>query len=133
MSAHHRTLHVRSQEREQLIDVSGLVLRAVTEIGRDDGIVSLFVPHTTAAITINENADPAVQEDVLLWLADLAPKDSDYRHAEGNSDAHIKASIIGPSLQVPLVGGRMLLGRWQGIYFCEFDGPRLRRLEVVVT
>jgi secondary thiamine-phosphate synthase enzyme len=133
MSAHHRTLHVRSRDREQLVDVTELVLRAVTEIGKDDGVVTLFVPHTTAAITINENADPAVQSDLTNWLARLAPQDPGFEHAEGNSDAHIKATIVGPSVQVPLVGGRLLLGRWQGLYFCEFDGPRLRRLEVVVS
>ncbi|MCZ2109071.1 MAG: secondary thiamine-phosphate synthase enzyme YjbQ, partial [Dehalococcoidia bacterium] len=95
--------------------------------------VSVFVPHTTAAITINENADPAVQSDIIAWLARLAPQDSAFAHEEGNSDAHIKAMVVGSSVQVPLVGGRLLLGRWQGLYFCEFDGPRLRRLEVVVN
>ncbi len=132
MSAHHRTIHVRSQSREELIDVTELVLRTVAEIGRDDGIVTVFSPHTTSGMTINENADPDVQADILARLASLVPPEAGYRHAEGNSDAHIKATLVGPSVQVPLVGGRLLLGRWQGVYFCEFDGPRLRRLEVVV-
>ncbi len=133
MSGHHRTIHVRSQLREELIDVSDLVVRTIAEIGRDDGLVTVFSPHTTAAMTINENADPDVQADLVAWLGRLVPQNDGFRHAEGNSDAHIKASLVGPSIQVPLVGGRLLLGRWQGIYFCEFDGPRLRRVEVVVN
>lgn len=133
MSSHHRTIHVRSQSREELIDITDLVVRSVAEIGREDGVVTVFSPHTTAGITINENADPDVQADIIAWLADLVPSDRVFRHGEGNSDAHIKASLLGPSTQVPLAGGRLLLGRWQGIYFCEFDGPRLRRIEVVVS
>jgi secondary thiamine-phosphate synthase enzyme len=133
MSGHHRTIHVRSQAREELIDVSELIVRTVAEIGRSDGVVTVFSPHTTAAMTINENADPDVQADLVAWLARLVPQHDSFRHTEGNSDAHIKASLVGSSVQVPLVGGRLLLGRWQGIYFCEFDGPRLRRLEVVVN
>lgn len=133
MSSHHRTIHVRSQEREELIEISDLVLRTVAEIGRNDGVVTVFCPHTTAAITINENADPDVQADILAWLRRAVPQDAGFRHTEGNSDAHIKSSLIGASVQVPLVGGKLLLGRWQGIYFCELDGPRLRRAEIVVT
>ena len=126
------TITVRSNEREELIDVTARVLAAVQMSNAVDGVVTLFVPHTTAAITINENADPAVQSDMLGWLARLVPRNVPFAHAEGNSDGHIKATLVGASVQVPVVGGRLLLGRWQGIYFCEFDGPRERQLELVV-
>ena len=126
------TITVRSNEREELIDVTARVLAAVQMSNAVDGVVTLFVPHTTAAITINENADPAVQSDMLGWLARLVPRSAPFAHAEGNSDGHIKATLVGASVQVPVVGGRLLLGRWQGIYFCEFDGPRERQLELVV-
>ena len=133
MSSHHRTIHVRTQEHEGLEDITELVVRTVAEIGRHDGIVTVFCPHTTAAVTINENADPDVQADIIGWLRRMVPADPGFRHIEGNSDAHIKSSLVGATVQAPLVGGKLLLGRWQGIYFCEFDGPRLRRVEVIVT
>ena len=98
MSGHHRTIHVRSQVREELIDVSDLVLRTVAEIGRDDGLVTVFSPHTTAAMTINENADPDVQTDLVDWLGRLVPQHEGFRHTEGNSYAHIKASLVGSSI-----------------------------------
>ena len=126
------TITVRSNEREELIDVTARVRAALQMSNAVDGVVTLFVPHTTAAITINENADPAVQSDMLGWLARLVPRSASFAHAEGNSDGHIKATLVGASVQVPVVGGRLLLGRWQGIYFCEFDGPRERQLELVV-
>jgi secondary thiamine-phosphate synthase enzyme len=126
-------MSVRTTAREALVDVTEGVTAAVNDSGKADAIVTLFVPHTSAAVTINENADRDVQHDMLKWLRTLVPERADFRHAEGNSDAHIKAALVGSSVQVPLVNGRMLLGRWQGIYFCEFDGPRLRRLEVVVS
>jgi len=129
----HRTIRVETRTREQLVDVTRRVAEAVRETGARDGVVILFVPHTTAAVTINENADPDVQADILAWLRKLVPADPSFRHAEGNSDGHIKSTIVGVSLQVPLVEGRLLLGQWQGVYFCEFDGPRVRRLEVVVS
>jgi secondary thiamine-phosphate synthase enzyme len=126
-------MSVRTTAREALVDVTEGVTAAVNDSGKADAIVTLFVPHTSAAVTINENADRDVQHDMLKWLRTLVPERADFRHAEGNSDAHIKAALVGSSVQVPLVNGRMLLGRWQGIYFFEFDGPRLRRLEVVVS
>jgi secondary thiamine-phosphate synthase enzyme len=130
---HRETLEVRTPAREALVDVTAQVARVVEAARVQDGVVTLFVPHTTAAVTINENADPAVQADLLAWLARLVPASPSFAHAEGNSDAHIKASLVGPSVQVPVAGGRLLLGTWQGVYFCEFDGPRVRWLEVVVT
>jgi len=126
------TITLRTNTREELIDVTERVRATLRMANAGDGVVTLFVPHTTAAITVNENADPAVQRDMLGWFAGLVPREAPFAHAEGNSDAHIKASLVGPSVQVPFVGGRMLLGQWQGIYFCEFDGPRERQLEVVI-
>ena len=97
------------------------------------GTCHVYVPHTTAGLTINENADPDVARDILADLARLVPAEGDYRHAEGNSDAHIKASLVGFSAMVPVVDGRPALGTWQGVYLCEFDGPRRRRVLVGVT
>ena len=114
------------------MEVTDDVRAVVNEAGVRDGVVTLFVPHTSAAVTINENADPDVQSDMLGWLAKLIPASPGFRHAEGNSDAHLKASLVGSSVQVPLVQGALRLGRWQGIYFCEFDGPRARQIEVIV-
>ncbi|MCC6388810.1 MAG: YjbQ family protein [Dehalococcoidia bacterium] len=125
------TITLRTNAREELIDVTERVRATLRMANAGDGVVTLFVPHTTAAITVNENADPAVQRDMIGWLARLVPHEAPFAHAEGNSDAHIKASLVGPSVQVPFVSGRMLLGQWQGIYFCEFDGPRERQLEAV--
>jgi len=121
-------LEVASRTRNEMIDVTHEVSRAVRESGIAEGLLHLFVPHTTAAVTINENADPDVVSDLLAGLARLVPNDPSYRHAEGNSDAHLKSSLIGCQLTVPVAGGAPLLGTWQGIYFCEFDGPRQRKL-----
>lgn len=125
------TLTVRTHAREEFVDVTAQVRAALGLSGVSEGMLTLFVPHTTAAITINENADPAVPADMLAWLRRLIPVDPSFRHAEGNSDAHLKASLVGPSVQVPIAGGQLLLGTWQALYFCEFDGPRERKLEVI--
>jgi len=120
-----------STEREaQFINITGLVQRAVSESGIQDGIAVVFVPHTTAGVTINENADPDVVHDMLLGLDRVFPKSPAYRHAEGNSHAHLKASAMGSSVTVIVEAGQLKLGTWQGIYFCEFDGPRQRRVYV---
>lgn len=126
----HLSLNVRSRHREELIDVTEAVEAALQGAGVSEGLCTLFVPHTTAAVTVNENADPDVQRDLLAHLRRLVPRDGGYAHAEGNSDAHIKSSLVGVSVVLPVVGGRLSLGTWQGVYFCEFDGPRTRRLEV---
>lgn len=124
-------ISLATQERSQLVDVTAKVARVVSEAGMVSGVVTVFVPHTTAGVTINENADPSVKGDMLRGLAEIAGADcSYYRHAEGNSDAHIKASLVGSSEQIIVQGGRLMLGTWQGVYFAEFDGPRSRRLYV---
>lgn len=125
------TLQVRTERREQFVDITREVQRIVTQSGVQSGLCHVFVPHTTAGVTIQENADPDVVRDILVTLARLVPRTGDYRHAEGNSDAHVKAAALGSSQFVPVDGGRLVLGTWQGIYFCEFDGPRTRR--VIVT
>lgn len=128
-----RSVEVVTRVREELVDVTALVNRVVGESGVTDGVCHLWVPHTTAGICVNEHADPAVDEDLLAYLARAVPRRGDYRHAEGNSDAHIKAVLVGPSVSLPVAGGRLALGTWQGVFFAEFDGPRHRRLQVWVT
>jgi secondary thiamine-phosphate synthase enzyme len=116
------------------VDITADVQRAVTELNVADGVCTVFVPHTTAGITINENADPDVVADMLSVLDKLVPwASADYRHSEGNTAAHVKSSLVGHSVQVPVRGGRLQFGTWQGIYFCEFDGPRRRKVWVTVT
>lgn len=125
-------ISVPTSQREEFVDVTAAVQQAVRTGGAESGIVVCYVPHTTAGITINENADPSVTRDILYKLNNEIPQSEGYHHSEGNSDAHIKASLIGSSVQVIIENGRLMLGRWQGIYFCEFDGPRSRRLWIKV-
>ena len=126
-----KSLNVRTSSRSQMVNVTDEVQSAVREAGLRDGLVVCFVPHTTAAITIQENADPDVVHDILMKLEQLIPqRDPGFQHGEGNSDAHIKCSLLGMSQTIPVEAGRLLLGTWQGIYFCEFDGPRNRQLLV---
>ncbi len=127
------TLTVQTPGRCAMVDVTAEVQQVVDESAVKRGAVMLYVPHTTAGCTINENADPAVQHDMLMTLDELVPQDRrGYRHAEGNSDAHLKASLVGFSQTVLIENGRLVLGTWQGIYFAEFDGPRRRGLHVRV-
>jgi secondary thiamine-phosphate synthase enzyme len=121
---------VRTSQRTEFIDITDEVAQAVREAGITEGIATVFVPHTTAGITINENADPSVVRDILSTLNRLVPRDAGYMHSEGNADSHVKASAMGSSVQVLVDGGRLALGTWQGIYFCEFDGPRTRSVWV---
>lgn len=124
-------ISVPTRQQNQMLDVTAEVQRAVKEQGLHDGYVICYVPHTTAAVTIQENADPDVVHDLLWKLGQLVPREEvDYRHNEGNSDAHIKSSLVGSSQMVLVEGGQLVLGTWQGIYFCEFDGPRQRRMLV---
>jgi secondary thiamine-phosphate synthase enzyme len=126
------TLSVRSGEREQLVEFTEEVRRKLKESGASDGICVLYVQHTTAGLTINENADPDVPRDMLHALRTLVPQHGmDFRHGEENSDAHIKTTLVGTSVTVPVRDGQLLLGRWQGIFLCEFDGPRER--QVIMT
>jgi len=123
---------VRTSQRAEFIDITDEVARAVQESGVTDGLAAIFVPHTTAGVTINENADPSVVRDIVSTLDKLVPRGGGYMHTEGNADSHIKASMMGSSVQVIVDGGRLALGTWQGIYFCEFDGPRSRKVWVEV-
>ncbi len=124
-------LSISTSSRNQLLNITRQVEQIVSQSGIQDGIVTVFCPHTTAGITINENADPDVCHDILLTLNKLLPQNlSGYRHCEGNSDAHVKSSLVGCSRQVILSKGRLVLGTWQGLFFCEFDGPRTRSVHV---
>ena len=128
-----QTLSVRTDQRTQLVDVTAQVQKLVASSGVASGICYLYVPHTTAAITINECADPDVARDVEGALDRLVPTTGPYRHSEGNSDSHVKAVLTGTSQIVFVQAGKLVLGRWQGIFFCESDGPRDRRLHVKVV
>lgn len=126
------TLRAKTNRRTQLMDVTPQVQKVIQESGISDGVCHLYVPHRTAAVFINENADPDVARDIEATLDRLVPQAGNYRHAEGNSDSHIKAVLVGASQSVLVEKGRLSLGRWQGIFFCEFDGPRDRRLNVKI-
>jgi secondary thiamine-phosphate synthase enzyme len=123
---------VRTPSHACLVEITAQVQQLLTRSGVEQGLCTVFVPHTTAGITINENADPTVQSDMLKALDRLVPWRGDYEHAEGNSAAHVKASLMGSSCSVPVMGGRLSLGTWQGLYLAEFDGPRTRRVWVKV-
>jgi len=125
-------LSVRSRVRTEMIDITDAVQKAVSDSGVKEGVCIIYAPHTTAGITINENADPSVKKDILAELNKLIPFDDNYSHLEGNAAAHIKSSIVGCSQSVIVSNGRLVLGTWQGIFFCEFDGPRSRRVFVQV-
>jgi secondary thiamine-phosphate synthase enzyme len=129
-----KTIKVRSRQREELVEFTEEVRRLLRESGAREGVVTLFVRHTTAGLTVNENADPDVARDMLLHLRALVPQHGQgFRHAEENSDAHIKATLTGASLTIPFSDGELLLGRWQGIFLCEFDGGREREVAVVIA
>lgn len=119
-------IRVSTQRRTQFISITSIIAEVVADNCWQDGVVTVFVPHTTAGITINENADPDVARDMETFSDELIPQSKKFRHSEGNSDAHLKASFYGSSVQVIVRNGKMWLGTWQGIYFCEFDGPRER-------
>jgi secondary thiamine-phosphate synthase enzyme len=128
-----KELKVRTTSRVDLVDVTRLVQKAVSEAKVESGLCTLYVPHTTAAVTINENADPSVRTDIIKELNKVIPFDDNYSHLEGNAAAHIKSTLTGCSETILVEGGSLVLGTWQGIYFCEFDGPRNRTLMVKVT
>lgn len=121
---------IKTSTRNQLVDITSQVQEFIRNSQFRDGICVVYTPHTTAAITINENADPDVKFDVMRKLSEVFPHNDNYRHSEGNSDSHIKSSLVGCSETIIVAGGKLLLGTWQGIYFCEFDGPRQRTFVV---
>jgi len=126
------SINVSSSQQVEMIDVTREVKAAVRTTGVRQGLSVLFVPHTTAAVTINENADPDVSRDLVMEINRIVPFEDGYRHSEGNSAAHLKSSLVGASETVLIDKGELQLGTWQGIYFCEFDGPRRRRLHIQV-
>jgi len=125
-----QSFSVRTSKRTEFIDITSEVQGAVSAIGVEEGVCIVFVPHTTAGVTVNENADPSVTRDILKELNKIVPFEDGYTHGEGNSAAHIKSSLVGCSSTILVRGGRLALGTWQGIYFCEFDGPRSRQVWV---
>ena len=125
-------LKIRSSRRIEMIDITSQVRDVVKKSGVKDGICVMYVPHTTAAVTINENADPSVRVDIENTLSKLVPYGAGYAHLEGNADAHIKSTMVGPSENLIIRNGDILLGTWQGIFFCEFDGPRNRRIYIKI-
>jgi secondary thiamine-phosphate synthase enzyme len=126
-------LAVRTERRTQLLDVTAGIAKMVADSGVLSGVCYVYVPHTTAGVIINENADPDVAADIESTLARLIPKNGSYQHGEGNSDSHIKTALVGSSATIFISGGQLELGRWQGIFFCEFDGPRTRRLRIKIV
>jgi secondary thiamine-phosphate synthase enzyme len=134
MKVFNNSFTVSTNRRCELIDITNKIQSIIDKAGISDGSVTVYCPHTTAAITINENADPDVVHDILLMLAELIPHShSGFQHSEGNSDAHVKSSIIGCSKTILISSGKMQLGTWQAIFFCEFDGPRTRHVSVQLT
>ena len=127
-----KIIKVKTNSRNEMVNISRKVEEIVKKSGINNGLVSLFVPHTTAAVTINENADPDVKKDMLLGLSKISPDSKEYQHYEGNSDAHIKSSLFGVEQSILLENNKLILGTWQGLFFCEFDGPRSRNLIVRV-
>jgi secondary thiamine-phosphate synthase enzyme len=126
------TISVKSSRKDQIVDITGEVSDIVRQSGVTSGVCIVYVPHTTAGVTINENADPDVKSDFLMGLSEIVPSNLGYSHAEGNSPAHIKASLTGISANMMVDNGTLVLGTWQGIYFCEYDGPRSRKVHVKV-
>jgi secondary thiamine-phosphate synthase enzyme len=127
-----QTLDVRTTRREELVDITPQLNELLRASKVSSGLMTVYCPHTTAGITINENSDPDVREDMLLSLRRSVPREGGYRHAEGNADAHMKASLVGASATVPVEDGMMLLGHWQAVFLCEFDGPRNRKVIVQI-
>ena len=124
------TLELRTPRREALVRITPALTDLIAAKGWQDGAMVLFCPHTTAGLTVNEDADPDVATDMVMAMNRLIPRDAGYRHAEGNSDAHVKTTLVGPSLTLIVSGGRLQLGTWQGVYLCEWDGPRTRKVWV---
>jgi secondary thiamine-phosphate synthase enzyme len=127
-----REIEIKTKARNELVDITQHVAKVVKEAGIAEGICAVVVPHTTAGVTVNENADPSVKADIIAKLSALVPAGDRYQHQEGNADAHIKAALVGTSESLLVQNGQLALGTWQGIFFCEFDGPRTRQVWVRV-
>jgi len=127
-----KEITIKTNTQTQILDITAQAQKIVEESGITEGLCCVFIPHTTAGVTINENADPSVKQDILMELNKVIPFRDNYSHLEGNSAAHIKASIIGSSVNIPVKNNNLLLGTWQGICFCEFDGPRTRKYYVKI-
>lgn len=127
-----KTIKVKTPKREILLDITDKIEEFINESGVKEGFCRIFVPHTTAGITINENADPSVKKDIIQHLKELIPKNANFSHMEGNSDAHIKSSLTSPSLTILIHNGKIVLGTWQGIMFAEYDGPRNRKIHLQI-
>jgi len=125
-------IQVETQRRVQFVDITSQVRRVVAESGCKEGVCHVYVPHTTAAVTVNEGADPDVVRDIIDQMEKVAPQGGRYRHAEGNADAHVRSTVVGVSQTLPVRGGDLALGTWQSVFFCEFDGPRRRRVLVTM-
>ncbi|MCU0608957.1 MAG: secondary thiamine-phosphate synthase enzyme YjbQ [Chitinispirillaceae bacterium] len=128
----HGEVSVQTRNRDHWVDITDAVAGIVSDSGIANGVCTAISLHTTAGLTVNENADPDVEHDFFQALAELIPQNQSFQHSEGNSDSHVKASLVGLSVQLPVINGTILLGIWQSVYFCEFDGPRSRRVSVTV-
>jgi secondary thiamine-phosphate synthase enzyme len=126
-------LSVKTRKRTEFVDITSDINQLIQKSGTDQGLCMIYVPHTTAAVTINESADPSVKSDILMVLNQIIPWEANYRHLEGNSPAHIKSTLVGSSELIAIEDGRLILGTWQGIFFCEFDGPRTRKVDVRIV
>ncbi len=126
----YKTIQVKTNKRNELVDITNQVQSAVSSMGVDDGLCLVYAPHTTAGITINEGADPTVKEDIITAINSFNFEKLPFRHSEGNSDSHSKSTLVGASETIIIDGGRLVLGTWQSIYFCEFDGPRSRKVYI---
>ena len=126
-------LSVKTRKRTEFVDITSDINQLIQNSGTDQGLCMIYVPHTTAAVTINESADPSVKSDILMVLNQIIPWKANYRHLEGNSPAHIKSTLVGSSELIAIENGRLILGTWQGIFFCEFDGPRTRKVDVRIV
>lgn len=123
-----KSITINSRSKTEMLDMTGQIQQVISKSGFEDGLAYIYVPHTTGAVTVNEGADPAVKRDIIEVLNEIIPWNFDYRHMEGNSPAHIKTSLMGPGVHVIVENGRLCLGTWQKIFFCEFDGPRKRKV-----
>ena len=128
-----KTFSVSTRERVDLVDITSQVAQEVAKSSVGSGTVTIYVPHTTCGVTINESADPDVARDIKMYLTKLVPQDGDFRHSEGNSDSHIKTSMIGSSENIFIENGKLVLGMWQGIFLCDFDGPRTRKVYMKIV